>query len=611
MNGIARFIASGRFLLLSLVVVVLLMHSSRTPAVGLTQQEEDATHTLLPGFRVSPYLDEQELTFLYEPDVRVHINAPSAQVFDPCKRVGVVLYALPNGNTIEQTAGKQMEPGDDWHFDIQHIAAQTRFLRQQVDDHNLAVAYLETAQKSWPAWRKKYPENSTLIRSLADSLRHIFNGYDPFLVLSGHSGGGSFIFGYLESVESIPADVERISFLDSNYGYQDRFADKFVRWLEASDRHYLSVIAYNDSVALYQGKPFVSATGGTWYRSKMMLTDLSEFFPFTEKSNDDFSVHSALDGQVQIILIENPERKIFHTVLVEKNGFIQGMLSGTSLEGAVCDFWGPRAYAKYILGEMPGLKRLAIPPRPDDAITGSAFMDGVEDLLFEEREEEIYEQISRGNIPEFLRHPVTLQGSFKDAGDVEHTVKYQVLPDYLAIGCGEDFCRIPMGPMTAQRVADLFGASLPTRKLVDDIYRHAELQLEPVSYYPVGDANERVEQFVRHNRDIEAQLSKQGGSLGQLTAGIKKDVVISNKISDPSRTHHVVIYGWHKLDGQPIQPLTNVHIDTYVDYSHGVRLINSEMMIDGVPMEMVDVLRDSVLHGLLSDEGVVMGRVRY
>ena len=77
--------------------------------------------------------------------------------------VGLVLYALPNGNTIEQTAGKKMAPGDDWHFDIQHIAAQTRFLRERIEGYNLVVAYLEADQKSWPAWKKAHPDHAGVL----------------------------------------------------------------------------------------------------------------------------------------------------------------------------------------------------------------------------------------------------------------------------------------------------------------------------------------------------------------------------------------------------------------------------------------------------------------
>jgi hypothetical protein len=84
-------------------------------------------------------------------------------------------------------------------------------------------------------------------------------------------------------------------------------------------------------------------------------------------------------------------------------------------------------------------------------------------------------------------------------------------------------------------------------------------------------------------------------------AGIKKDVVITKELSE--RPGHVAIYGWHKLDGKPIQPLTTVHVDWYVDYSHGIRLVDQWAEVDGEPMLVCDVLRDKNLCGLLSDEG--------
>ena len=62
-----------------------------------------------------------------DPGVRVVIDRPEPPASKP---VLLVFYALPNGNTIEQTIGKAIGPGDDWHFDIQHIGAQTRFLRE-------------------------------------------------------------------------------------------------------------------------------------------------------------------------------------------------------------------------------------------------------------------------------------------------------------------------------------------------------------------------------------------------------------------------------------------------------------------------------------------------
>ena len=72
--------------------------------------------------------------------------------------------------------------------------------------------------------------------------------------------------------------------------------------------------------------------------------------------------------------------------------------------------------------------------------------------------------------------------------------------------------------------------------------------------------------------------------------------------SNPNR---VAIYGWHQLNGQPIQPLYLGHVDFYVDYSHGIRLVRQQMLVDGVDVPVTDVLSDPNLHVLLSDEGVV------
>jgi hypothetical protein len=283
-----------------------------------------------------------------EPEIRVQINVPAFEASTADRKVLLVLYALPNGNTIEQTAGKVMQPGVDWHYDIQHVAAQTRFLRDKLQDRTIAVAYLENSLRSWPAWRKKYGDRQ--IPEILALVRSIFPGHECELVLSGHSGGGSLLFGYLNAVERIPDDVVRIAFLDSTYAY-DRVSghmDKLAAWLKTGDDHSLCVLAYNDAVALLDGKPFVSADGGTWGRSHAMQRYLADVFQFTSRTNGDFQISSALNGRVQFILRENPERKVLHTVQVERNGFIHSLLSGTSRENEGYEYFGSRAYSKWI-----------------------------------------------------------------------------------------------------------------------------------------------------------------------------------------------------------------------------------------------------------------------
>jgi hypothetical protein len=111
------------------------------------------------------------------------------------------------------------------------------------------------------------------------------------------------------------------------------------------------VLAYNDAVALLDGKSFVSEKGGTWGRSHAMLQDLAQSFTFTSRTNGTLQTHTALDGRIQFLLTENPERKILHTVQVERNGFIHAMLSGTPNEGEGYKYFGERTYERWIARE--------------------------------------------------------------------------------------------------------------------------------------------------------------------------------------------------------------------------------------------------------------------
>ncbi len=566
-----------------------------------------ASENQLPGFKTSAFQGEQYITFNRQPDMRIHINAPAATEFDITKPVGIALFALPNGNTIEQTVGKILSEGDDWHYDIQHIGAQTRFLRQQSGDYNLVTIYLETAQKSWPTWKATYPNYATIVKETVDYLLAYFQDYNPFVILTGHSGGGRFIFSLLDAYDTIPDYVKRICFLDSNYGYEHHYGDQMIEWLQAESDHFVSVLAYNDSIALYNGQPIVSATGGTWYRSRIMQKYMAATFSFTTEEDSSFIRHSALEGRVKILLKKNPDHAILHTVQVERSGFIHTMLTGTNLESSGYEYYGDRCYSSLIQSDEITPVDFQIPLRNPDAPTGSEFMESVKNLSFSAREDAILNELFTGNLPYFLRELTDIEMSASDINGGSHQVRYQVMPDYLAIGSDADFCRIPMGPITAQKIADFFGACLPTSKLVDDIYSNAEIKLAPVTYYPVGNDNEQVEKFVEHNTAINDQFAAAGGVLGQLTGGTKKDVVLSNKITDG----YVVIYGWHQLNGAPIQPLYSGHYNYYVDYSHGIRLLNADIFLDGNPTTIQNVLKNSTAYKVLSDETGPMSQTTY
>src|SRR5262249_23182685 len=157
-------------------------------------------------------------------------------------------------------------------------------------------------------------------------------------------------------------------------------------------------------------------------------------------------------------------------------------------------------------------------------------------------------------------------------------------------GRDDDFVRMPMDPLTAQRLCDAFGASLPTTRMVDLIWQHAALKVAPIPMTP-GPQMMSNDYIWRHQALVDAQLADP--SSGLLLSGQKKDVVISNVLA--SHPDRVAIYGWTQLNGKVIQPLSTVHENTYADYSHGIRLVSRTVLIDGVARDLDDILKSPTL----------------
>jgi hypothetical protein len=243
-----------------------------------------------------------------------------------------------------------------------------------------------------------------------------------------------------------------------------------------------------------------------------------------------------------------------------------------------------------------------IPPRPPGAITGSAFKNQVLSLPKATREQMILSEMTAGNIPDFLRTLVPITINMNISG-TPHTATYYVMPDVLAIGSNSDYFRMPMGPLTAQAIADAFGCIMPTRKMVNAIYTASTVKVAPVPFSPATYNIESVDVFWQSHQAIENQRINAGAPIGSFMGGIKKDVVITKLLA--TSPNKVAIYGWHQLNGQPIQPLYLGHGITYVDYSHGIRLVKQTMLVDGQPRLLTEILADPVLSAIISDEGLV------
>ncbi len=229
-------------------------------------------------------------------------------------------------------------------------------------------------------------------------------------------------------------------------------------------------------------------------------------------------------------------------------------------------------------------------------LTGSEYYQKAAAFNWKQRDSLALQELSRGNIPDFLRELVPIHTEFMDSTTGKRiSATYYVTPDYLALGSNEDWARINITPIAAQKIADLVDCFLPTRKMVDDIYNAAVVKLAPVPMYAYRDSTPTMWQ---HHLIIEGQRKGRKG----LIAGIKKDVVISGNISRDKRKDRVAIYGWHNLDGKPIQPLYTGHINWWVDYSQGIRLVWRKVKIGKDWMDYTEVLKHPLYRKLLCDE---------
>jgi hypothetical protein len=242
---------------------------------------------------------------------------------------------------------------------------------------------------------------------------------------------------------------------------------------------------------------------------------------------------------------------------------------------------------------LPDAPKLRLPARRDDALDATALLHRTEGMTGGEREQFFRNQYLEGNIPSHLRtlHPLELGGG---------RVVVFVTHDYLALGSDADAVRVPLARNAAWTVARAANATLPTPHIVDEIYRASPCRVTSVRF---GVMNEMATSslYLAHSKDIDEHLAKGACERGGLVAGPKKDLVLSAR--ENGRAGRLAIYGWFRTDGSVIQPLSLVHSDQYVDYTHGIRLVSNDIRVDGTPMTFKAALRDRAIGKSLSDEG--------
>ena len=218
-------------------------------------------------------------------------------------------------------------------------------------------------------------------------------------------------------------------------------------------------------------------------------------------------------------------------------------------------------------------------------------------LSISKREELILKKLIGGSASVKSRQLVPVSYEKKLSDGKIHQVTFYVTADYLSLGGEHNFLRTPINLLTVRNILQSLNAIIPTKLMVDKIYNRSTVKLSPRPMKPGPNMNS-VEYFVNHNSYISNELDCYDY---ELLGGVKKDVVLSKKLIEEKEK--IAIYGWHQLNGKPIQPLSTIHIDRYVDYSHGVRLVARDVKVDGRWRSFREVLLDELLSELVSEEG--------
>jgi hypothetical protein len=192
--------------------------------------------------------------------------------------------------------------------------------------------------------------------------------------------------------------------------------------------------------------------------------------------------------------------------------------------------------------------------------------------------------------------------------DEQHTLTIWVSSDVLRLGERYDSVRVAVTCRTHRAIAAELDAMLPTPKISDLVWLHADVRLG-VHVQPPRPAMASKAAFLRHHEQLERELA---GRTGLVTAG--KDWAICRRLAAaPGRAAN---YGWHLTRGgrpgvtpgvRVVQPLGLAHDLDHVDYSQFCRLVLRRCELDGAETDLAALMADANLASLVSHEGPVPG----
>ena len=184
--------------------------------------------------------------------------------------------------------------------------------------------------------------------------------------------------------------------------------------------------------------------------------------------------------------------------------------------------------------------------------TGSQIMSRTSGMSQSAREQEFIRLVNAGNVPSWTFTTVQIRSNLA------------VTPDFIAVGTDEDYIWIPLTPSGAVQILGPRRMRLPMRSEADAIYAHAVAignNIPFQSFTPAHGQTRWGNTAMTASRDkiLRALNGRRG-----IIDGHKKYVL-------GERNGKVLIYGGHYADGSQVQPYSDIHDASYLDYSHGIR----------------------------------------
>ncbi len=240
----------------------------------------------------------------------------------------------------------------------------------------------------------------------------------------------------------------------------------------------------------------------------------------------------------------------------------------------------------------PTVPTMPSPPAP--VLTD--FAAAVASMTAAQYERAVLDTALAGNVPTGIVAPSQFVPVTATAGGRTGTFFCASMP--LCVGPDSAPFHAPVSVVTAQRIADHYGVSLPTRKMVDAIHASATARV-PFRAYSADRQSPRT--FVTSSAAIEARRAGRTG----IVSDFSKDYLLTNmRRNTPDKC---AIYGGWDASGARVQSLSTVHSRTYYDYSQQPRFVAGVVLVDGAQRSLAEALADPATAPLFSDEGTITG----